>query len=112
MNLTDKPAHLRRTLDAAMEREGLDAVVAMSPENFLHLAGVYVVSQRMIRERLAIAVYPCGGDPFLVISSVVANTVRRESWVEDQVVCWRGGAWTRPESASSCSTSRPATSRS
>jgi Xaa-Pro aminopeptidase len=86
MRLTDKPAHLRRTLDAAMEQEGLEAVVAMSPENFLHLAGVYVVSQRMIRERLAIAVYHRGREPFLVVSSVVANTVRRESWVEDQVV--------------------------
>lgn len=68
-----------------MAKDGLDAVVAMSPENFLHLAGVYVVSQRMIRERLAIAVYPRSGDPFLVISSVVSHTVKRESWVADQV---------------------------
>ena len=86
MKLADKPAHLRRTLDAAMGQEGLEAVVAMSPESFLHLAGVHVVSQRMIRERLAIAVYPRGREPFLVVSSVVANTVRRESWVHDQVV--------------------------
>ena len=86
MKLADKSAYLRRSLDEAMEREGLDAVIAMSPENFLHLAGVYVVSQRMIRERLAIAVYPRGREPFLVVSSVVASTVRRESWVEDQVV--------------------------
>jgi Xaa-Pro dipeptidase len=91
MNLADKPAHLRRTLDATMAEQRLDAVIAMSPENFLHLAGVYVVSQRMIRERLAIAVYPRGREPFLVISSVVANTVRRESWVHDQVV------WTEHE---------------
>jgi Xaa-Pro aminopeptidase len=86
MTLADKPSHLRQTLDEAMSKDDLDAVVAMSPENFLHLAGVYVVSQRMIRERLAIAVYPRGKEPFLVISSVVANTVERESWVQDQVV--------------------------
>ena len=86
MTLADKPGHLRQTLDEAMAKDGLDAVVAMSPENFLHLAGVYVVSQRMIRERLAIAVYPRGKEPFLVISSVVAHTVERESWVQDQVV--------------------------
>jgi Xaa-Pro dipeptidase len=86
VKLADKPAHLRSTLDAAMDEAGLEAVVAMSPENFLHLAGVYVVSQRMIRERLAIAVYPRGREPFLVVSSVVANTVRRESWVQDIVV--------------------------
>jgi Xaa-Pro dipeptidase len=86
LKLVDKPAHLKQTLHTAMKNEGLDAVVAMSPENFLHLAGVYVVSQRMIRERLAIAVYPRTGEPFLVISSVVSHTVKRESWVEDQVV--------------------------
>jgi Xaa-Pro dipeptidase len=86
LKLADKPAHLRATLDQAMEDANLDALVAMSPENFLHLSGVYVVSQRMIRERLAIAVFPRGREPFLVISSVVANTVRRESWVLDQVV--------------------------
>ncbi|HZU18148.1 MAG TPA: Xaa-Pro peptidase family protein [Candidatus Dormibacteraeota bacterium] len=91
MKLADKPAHLRRTLDEAMAKEDLDAVVAMSPESFLHLAGVYVASQRMIRERLAIAVYPRGREPFLVVSSVVASTVRRESWVPDQVV------WTEHE---------------
>lgn len=86
MKLEDKPVHLKQTLRKAMEAEGLDAVIAMSPENFLHLAGVYVVSQRMIRERLAIAVYPKTAEPFVVISSVVSHTVKRESWVPDQVV--------------------------
>lgn len=89
--LKDKPAHLKTTLAEAMQAENLDAVIAMSPENFLHLAGVFVASQRLIRERLAIVVYTATGDPFLVVSSVVANTVRRESWVEDVVV------WTEHE---------------
>lgn len=86
MKLKDKPAHLKKTLSKSMREENLDAIVAMSPENFLHLAGVHVVSQRLIRERLAIAIYTATGDPFLVVSSVVANTVRRESWVSDIVV--------------------------
>jgi Xaa-Pro dipeptidase len=86
VKLADKPAHLRKTLDAVMVKDDLDALVAMSPENFLHLAGVNVVSQRMIRERLAIVIYVKGRDPFLVISSIVANTVRRDSWVRDIVV--------------------------
>jgi Xaa-Pro dipeptidase len=86
MKLKDKPAHLKTTLSQAMREENLDAIIAMSPENFLHLAGVYVASQRLIRERLAIAVYTATGDPFLVVSSVVANTVQRDSWVSDVVV--------------------------
>jgi Xaa-Pro aminopeptidase len=55
----------------------------VSPENVLHLAGVYIVSQRMIRERLATAVFPLDGDPFFVVSSVVARTAKRESWIEE-----------------------------
>jgi Xaa-Pro dipeptidase len=89
--LEDKPAHLKTRLADAMRAENLDAVIAMSPENFLHLAGVFVASQRLIRERLAIAIYTATGDPFLVVSSVVANTVGRESWVGDVVV------WTEHE---------------
>jgi Xaa-Pro dipeptidase len=91
MRLKDKPTHLKKTLPEAMREENLDAVIAMSPENFLHLAGVHVVSQRLIRERLAIAVYSAAAEPFLVVSSVVANTVRRDSWVSDVVV------WTEHE---------------
>lgn len=86
MKLDDKPRYLRSSLAQAMESQSLEAVVAASPENFLHLSGVYVASQRMIRERLAIAVYRRASDPFLVVSSVVAATIRRESWVADQVV--------------------------
>jgi Xaa-Pro aminopeptidase len=91
MKLNDKPAHLKKALPDAMRDENLDAVIGMSPENFLHLAGVNVVSQRLIRERLAIAVYSATGDPFLIVSSVVAKTVRRDSWVSDVVV------WTEHE---------------
>jgi Xaa-Pro aminopeptidase len=85
--IRDKLPYLQQALGAAMEREDVRAVVAMSPENFLHTAGVYVASQRMIRERLALAVYPRGGEPFAVASSVVHRTVDRDSWIDD-VVAW------------------------
>lgn len=85
--LKDKYRHLKRTLGEAMRRQDVCAVIACSLENVLHTSGVYIVSQRMIRERLATSVFPLDGDPFFVVSSVVAKTARNESWIED-VVAW------------------------
>ena len=83
--IEDKLRYLRGAFDAELGRVGADAVIAMSPEGFLHAAGVYVASQRMIRERFAFAVFLAGSEPFAVVSSVVVRTVRRDSWIEDVV---------------------------
>jgi Xaa-Pro dipeptidase len=85
--INDKLPYLRSAFDAELETADGRAVVAMSPENFLHATGVYVASQRMIRERLALAIFPRGTAPFAVVSSVVVETVARDSWIED-VVAW------------------------
>src|SRR5690242_9148127 len=71
-----------------MRDENVRAVIAFSPENVLHLSGVYIASQRMIRERLATAIFPVEGEPSFVVSSVVAKTARNESWIPD-VVVWQ-----------------------
>ena len=89
--LGDKYAYLKRSLGEAMRRENLRAIIAMSPENVLHTAGVHIVSQRMIRERLATTIYPAEGEPAFVVSSVVAKTAQDQSWIEDIVV------WTEHE---------------
>lgn len=85
--ITDKLSYLKRSLGEAMEAADVGAVIAMSPENFLHTAGVYVPSQRMIRERLALAIFPRDGEPFAVVSSVVFRTVDRNAWLDD-VLAW------------------------
>ncbi|MEA2586914.1 MAG: Xaa-Pro dipeptidase [Thermomicrobiales bacterium] len=84
--LRDKYAYLTTAFRDAMARDNVRAVIAMSPENVLHTAGVYIASQRMIRERLATTVFPLESDPFFVVSSVVAKTARNESWIEDIAV--------------------------
>ena len=83
----DKLAYLKRALRVEMESQNVEAIVAMSPENFLHTAGVHVPSQRMIRERLAFCVFESHGEPFAVVSSVVSRTVQRDSWISD-VIAW------------------------
>jgi Xaa-Pro aminopeptidase len=85
--IADKLQYLRPAFDAELATAGAQALIAMSPEGFLHAAGVHVPSQTMIRERLAFAVFVAGGEPFAVVSSVVARTVARDSWIDD-VTAW------------------------
>lgn len=80
-----KRVYLETTLKKALEEEGYDAVVAVSPENVQHLGGVFIASQRMIPDRLAFAVYRREGAPFFVVSTVVAYTARTKSWIDDVV---------------------------
>ena len=80
-----KRAYLETTLKQALEAEGYDAVVAVSPENVQHLGGVFIASQRMIPDRLAFAVYRREGAPFFVVSTVVAYTARTKSWIDEVV---------------------------
>jgi Xaa-Pro aminopeptidase len=80
-----KREYLEQTLRKEMERAHVDAIVAVSPENVQHLAGVFIISQRMIRDRLAFAVYRRSGPPFFVVSTVVEYTARTQSWIEEVV---------------------------
>ena len=81
----EKRQYLETKLRQEMEREGYDAVIAVSPENVQHLAGTFIASQRMIPDRLAFAVYRREGGPFFVVSTVVAYTARTRSWIEEVV---------------------------
>ena len=83
-----KREYLERTLREAMEKEDIDAVIGVSPENVQHLAGVLIASQRMIRDRLAFAVYRRKGPPMMVVSTVVKYTAESKSWI-DEVITYR-----------------------
>jgi Xaa-Pro aminopeptidase len=59
------------------------AVVAVSPENVLHTSGAYIASQRMIRDRLAMTIYPVEGEAAFLVGDVVHRTAKADSWIED-----------------------------
>jgi Xaa-Pro aminopeptidase len=80
-----KREHLETTLRRDMEAAGVEAVIGVSPENVQHLADVFIISQRIIADRLAFAVYPRAGEPFFVVSTVVEYTARTQSWIDDIV---------------------------
>ena len=66
-----------------MAGAGLDAVVALSPHNFLYVAGVQMLTQKTVPDLLAGVVVAQGGDPVAVVFYVEEAVTRQESWVED-----------------------------
>jgi Xaa-Pro dipeptidase len=63
--------------------KGLDALVAMSPENFTYLTGAYILTVSKIRPRQAFAVLPAKAPAFAVICKIEESLTRLESWITD-----------------------------
>jgi Xaa-Pro dipeptidase len=66
-----------------MQEQMLDAVVATSPENFYYTVGVALVSQRLIPERLAMAVWRPSGDATALVEGLEEEVTRRRGWITD-----------------------------
>jgi Xaa-Pro dipeptidase len=62
---------------------GLDAVIAMSPENFAYISGTHIITVGMIRARQAFAVIPRQGEPELVICKIEVAHAEAESWIKN-----------------------------
>jgi Xaa-Pro aminopeptidase len=73
----------REGLQALVKDMGLDALIAMSPENFAYVAGIHILTVASIRPRQAFAVLPARGEPFLVICSIEKTLAEAEGWIND-----------------------------
>jgi len=67
----------------AMRSEGLDALIAISPENFAYTTGFVVPSQPLMRWRHAIAMATADGAVRAVVIDMEASTVRAHVGVEE-----------------------------
>ena len=54
-------------INKLLDQSGLDALVVMSIENVTYLSGVWVVTQRVIPERLAFVLWPRHGEPVFIL---------------------------------------------
>jgi Xaa-Pro aminopeptidase len=70
-------------LKRELTKRGLDAVVAVSPENVFYATGAYILTQRTIRDRIAAAIFPQNGEPTFLICGIEESLVRAESWIKD-----------------------------
>src|ERR1700722_3364567 len=64
-------------------RLGLDAIIAMSPENFAYVSGAHIITVGLIRARQAFAVIPRQGAPELVVCNIERAHAETESWIKN-----------------------------
>ncbi|HEY6366627.1 MAG TPA: Xaa-Pro peptidase family protein [Candidatus Binatia bacterium] len=62
---------------------GLDAIIAVSPENVSYVTGFVVPSQSLMRWRHAICVVTADGRIFMVVVDMEANTVKTHAGIDD-----------------------------
>ncbi len=70
-------------LQRELAEAGLDAVVAVAPENTYYLSGAYIRTQVSIRDRLALVLWPRQGEPTFIVCNIEESLVARESWIGD-----------------------------
>lgn len=71
-------------LKKIMEKEKLDVVVVVSPENTLYFAETYVQTQSSIRDRLVCTILPLEKEPFIIGCSIEQETIEAETWIQDR----------------------------
>ena len=71
------------SLRTAMDDSEFDAIIAMSPENVPYTSGVGIWSQKVIRDRLALVVWPKDGEPTLIVATNEEGYVKEKSWITD-----------------------------
>lgn len=60
---------------------GLQAIVAISPENFAGVAGVKIDTMVLIRPRQAFAILPAQGEPELMVCAIERTWTASRSWI-------------------------------
>jgi len=66
-----------------MSDRGVDAVVAVAPENTFYLAGVFIRTQVSIRDRIAGVIWPSGDAPTMLVCNIEESLARTESSIAD-----------------------------
>ena len=79
----ERPLSNLSRLEILLDRSDLEAIIAISPENVPYLAGVFIDTQRSIRDRLAAVVWPRAGAPSLIVCNIEEPQAIAESWIED-----------------------------
>jgi Xaa-Pro aminopeptidase len=74
---------------AAMQAQGLDAVVSCSPENFAYVTGFVSPTQPLMRWRHAMAVVTADGGVALAVVDMEASTIRAKAGERVEIAVWR-----------------------
>lgn len=65
--------------------EGVDVLVAISPENVTYTCGYYEYTLPIIRDRISATIIPAAGEPAHLLVDKFENTARLNSWIREMV---------------------------
>jgi Xaa-Pro dipeptidase len=68
-----------------LQHEGLDALVAVSPENVLYTSGHWEYTLPCIRDRISATIIPATGAPIYLVVDKIEGAARRNSWIKTVV---------------------------
>lgn len=80
--MNPKFVNMPRLLEG-MKAAGLDAVLVASPDNFFYVSSVKILTQVLVRDRLAIAIVTADGAASLIVCKAEEGLTRRYTWVDD-----------------------------
>jgi len=66
-----------------MAKEGVDALVALSPENVFYSTGAYIMTQKLIRDRLEIAIFSQKLEPIFIVCGIEESGIKEQTWIKD-----------------------------
>ena len=66
-----------------MKAAGLDAAIVASPDNFYYLSSVKIITQTLVRDRLALGIVMSDGSTSLVVCKPEEVLTKRYTWAND-----------------------------
>jgi Xaa-Pro aminopeptidase len=70
-------------LKRCMHKRNLDALIAVSQENVYYTSGALIQTQKDIRDRLAITLFPFEGDPLIIVCNIEESFTKEWTWIKD-----------------------------
>lgn len=66
--------------------QGIDVLVAISPENVTYTSGHYSFGITLLRDRISATVIPADGEPVYLVVSQMERVAKRHSWIENVAI--------------------------
>ncbi len=70
-------------LKKLMKEKELDAVVSMSLENVFYTTGAFIMTQKLIPDRLAMCIFPYDGEPTFIVCEIEEALVKSQTNIQD-----------------------------
>jgi len=66
-----------------MIKNKMNALVVISPENVLYSTGAYIMTQKLIRDRLEIALFSPNREPIFIVCGIEESGIKEQTWIKD-----------------------------